>query len=817
MHWNMSYECNSQLFMISKKSIQLFVFLCALLISVLSNNALADTGICTEFNFPLSKNGEVDWPAKVIIQNTPVYKDATSSYQTDQVLPFNKSLIVVKAENFRVQVRHINAENPLGWVERSALLCTLTPIKDENGLEQRVFIRLTTELRKNKPVTVKAYPSPDIKDCEGQCLGLSSFEPYFVFNYDKKHNTYLVGNYRVNETFNLIGWVDKKSCITWNTYFGLRPRENLVYPKDHKLAGQERTVCAYPSLENAVESKNCMPILGGNRWFKIEHRIPILDQVEKQGKSFYKVLLPLAGMNSNSLDNKRIIHPHQLGYKRGISSLLNMKKIDVLFLIDGTNSMEPYIESIRGSRDKPGAVQEIIESLKDDPLFKEAQFRFGFRIYRDKYAGHKELGEGFPMPSQCEPTRDMLYRNITEFNNAIETVDALPPQIGRDDYADNVFGGIKQAINDLTPCPTHTKILFIIGDNGYDANAQRRRGRAPVKMSYLVNKLKGSVNNSMKNIVTFFIQTPDNRRYAKHPEHYDNAHRLFRNQAYEILHHILPPGNKPDDYFMQSNDRDLNAKIIAGAKGFSNTQAVNDLILDLRGGTSLKDAIKRLQGSKEYNNIPGLFWEITEQASAKELGKQYDSRIYDAILEGYIPVSEDIVEDVWLTSNDLQEWILLLKQFGDHTHLSGSEIRKALGYAIKDALEKLIRKPLYEDTGESLDKYLKRIESLPIKNISPLLRYTLADFADKNKVPDCELIRLVTWLNNSRQMLEIVCHGDMRPKFKKEKFPGKCHSGTQIPFITGDIKRESFPSPDMRFDHYFQKGHIYWVPTEYLP
>ncbi len=779
---------------------------------------------CTNVNFPLDNNGNVDrpQPVRVIVQDTPVYADQSSS-KIIKTLDFDASLMVENAESSRIQVRLITSTEPLGWVERSALLCAFTPRKSDKGLEQKLYIRTATEVREGKPATVKAYQSPDMKTCVGKCRELSRFTGYFVFDETEgKDGAYLLsGYYRLDPGYKLVGWVSKKNGFIWNTAYGLRPKENLVFEKG-SMKEQEKAVCAYGKIEDALNDKNCIPILGGDRWFLIEHRIPLIDRVDKQGRSFYKVVLPIAGTGGKRIGEGKVIRiaPDELGESRGISSLLNMKNIDVLFLIDGTKTMEQFIESIRGSKNKPGVIQEIIEALKDDPTFEEAQFRFGFRIYRDAYAGKDELGEGLPMSSECELTHDTLSKNKDEFDKTIKMVRATPGdlEIGKDDYAENLFGGIEKAIKDLGPCPTHTKLLFIIGDNGYDANAQRRRGRTPVKMNSLIKKLKGSQKKRLKNIVTFFIQTPNGRNHANHPEQYDKAYRLFKNQAYEILRHILPSGNRPDEYFLQSNDRALNRKIIGSVKGFSNTQVVNELILDLRGGTSLKDAIERLQGSKEYNNIPGLFWNLVEQTSAQELGKQYDNRIYDAVLNGYIPVSEDVVEDVWLKSNDLGDWELLLKQFGDQTHLSGSKLREAFGFAIKDSLEKVIRKPPYDATQESLGKYLERIAGLPARDDSPLFQYSLNDLSDESKVPACELIRLTIWINNVRQMLSIVRHGDMRPDYTPEKFSGECQKGDKIPFISGDIKNKPVgKSPEMRFDHDFQRAHIYWIPKEYLP
>lgn len=825
--------------MASKKIIR-FLFVISITLGILTHSALAGPGNCDKFDFPINPQGGVDWPhtVKVIKQDTLVYEDAIS-FSTTSSLNFNKSLRVLDLQGDRVQVGHVTTLAPLGWVERSALLCALSPLKgSKSGLEQKLYIQTATEVRGEKPTTVKAYPSPDLQGCEGQCRELSRFEGYFVFDIEGKPENegekeckeckYLLSEtYKLDDTSQLVGWVSGENGFIWDTAYGMRPQENLIFPEgtviDGKdMSGQERTICAYEQVENALNDPlgTCLPILGGDRWYLSEHRIPILEKVEQGGQEFYQVVLPLPGRGVKKEGEKIIIDPKDIIRNPGIDTLITMKHVDVLFLIDGTKSMVHHLQAVKGAQieGKEGIVQQIVKTLQEEEAFKEAQFRFGFRIYRDTYAGELELDEGLPLSPACELTLEAKERNIQEFGTAIDRV--VVTEEARDDYAENLFGGIKRATRDLAPCPENTKLLFIIGDCGYDADTQQSRGITPVEISSLVRSLKGG--DEIKNIVTFFIQTPQYTGAVKNLQEYAHAYNLFTEQAHSILRQVLGPdrGNEIENYFMTTDAADLNAKILTGVKQFSNAQVINELILDLRGGTSLKNAIERLQGSEEYNNIPGLFWDLVEQGSCKKLGEQCTERTYDTVVDAYIPISEDIVEDVWLKSEDLDTWISLLRNFDSTqiSQLSGTEIRQAFVDAMKEGLEKVIRKPLYEDTKEPLREYLKRKGGLPVSDTSPLFRYSIADLLDPDAVPDCEVIRLTIWVNNSKQMLNILYHGDLRPVYTEEAFPGECPTGEHIPFISGDIQSAPLgKNPDMRYDHSFQKAKVYWVPKEFLP
>ncbi len=150
---------------------------------------------CWNIDFPVDKSGEIDWisPVTVIIHNTPVYDNAVSLSKTGKLLDFNTKLKVRKAKRYRVQVSRIASEKAIGWVNRSALFCGVRPMRNDNGLEQKLYTR-TTITRKDQPSTViRAYPSPDLKNCADKCTELSNFTGYFVFDYDKQNESYLLG------------------------------------------------------------------------------------------------------------------------------------------------------------------------------------------------------------------------------------------------------------------------------------------------------------------------------------------------------------------------------------------------------------------------------------------------------------------------------------------------------------------------------------------------------------------------------------------------------------------------------------------------
>lgn len=458
----------------------IIVSLCAACLFV-AGDSDAQPGSCADFQFPTTAEGAIDWPhtVKVIEQDALVEETATSN-MSSRILDFNTSLRVMKAEGSRVQVRELNAYTPLGWMERSALLCGISPLKGSSGLEQKFYSKYAYNAEQAETRAMKAYPVSDLLDCAGQCHPLSRFTGYFVFA-ETRSSLLLSDTYYLNDASKLVGWADKQHGVLWDSGYGVRPAD-----------GEQ--VCAYSSPDNALQAdkSGCVPVPGGAEWLRSDLRMPVLDRLEQDGRVVYHVLLTLPDKN------------------------------------------------------------------------------------------------------------------------------------------------------------------------------------------------------------------------------------------------VEPP-----------------------------------------------------------------------------------------LLEAYIPASPNVEEELWLTGNDLDTWISFLREFealGDVYAIEPEELRETFVFTLTDALENVFRRSLRERTGIPLSEYLQHERGLTARYDSPVFRYSIEDLMDAETVPDCEIPRLVVWLQQTRHLLSIVYHGDQRPVYTREPFPGECPAGQQIPYISGDIRSAPLgDDPAMRYDHSFQKARAYWVPKEYMP
>ncbi|KPA11051.1 conserved hypothetical protein, secreted [Candidatus Magnetomorum sp. HK-1] len=787
-------------------------------------HALAGNGSCDCKRFNLPESGDVNftWTVKIKADDVPLFETSTDTNPKEK-LKFNQNFNIVKADGVRLQVQRHEDMTPYGWVERKNLLCALKPIKSKSGLDKKFYIKTATRVRSDKPATVKAYARPDSDICgSGGCRELARFDGYFIF--DESDGRYLLADaYKLRPENRLVGWVDADDGFIWDTAYGLRPKENLVFPKDNPKAGQERVVYAYLSEEEAIKRHNGRPILGGERWYKYALRIPILSRQ----KNLFKVVMPLAGVGVSQSDKfGRIVISDQRrkSTEKAIQNILNIKNVDVFFLIDGTRSIEPYLKSIKS------VVTQLKTRISENPELGVITSRLGFGVYRDKYAEETELGYWHSFPEKCGMDKASIEENHKRFMDEMDMIiqAMLNYRIKGDrNFEENTFGGIQKFVeNELSNCPDRLKILFVIGDHGYSAKNQKKLyDRKPVSESSLVNGLRGDQANGVMPVITYFIQTPYSQEQTAHLSKaaYKKAYKLFSKQAKSILTQLKKqtPKMELDRYLLQSDDKKIAQKVINGLSAFINPKAVsavNEVILDLRGGASLAETIERWQGYNDFNNLPGLFWDLIANAGCKYLGDQCSSRIMDTILEGYIPISNDVVVDIWCTAEDLKKYRNIIEGILDSSEYQhGKFIRTELVYGLISTLQRLVPSPPPPETGETLIEYVRRISYLPIRQDSPLFRYSIQELEDRTKVPDCEIERLFSWIGNVNNFLYYIAD-NKRPVYDVRKQPGSCASGNEIPYIVpGSILGKHFSDSNMSYSHPLGGTTIYWIPKKYLP
>jgi len=760
--------------------------------------------------------------------NTPVYQDSTGNAPAARPLAFSERVRVMgRGEGTsRLPIKDVRTRQPLGWVERDSVLCNTRPATDSretggSGLYKRVVVRTDTALQ-GQVAAKSLYQTPDQvpERCSGGCAAVSRFQWYFIYAEDNGH--YLISEFPNLELAgaNLMGWLPKGDGYVWDTALGLRPDEKLAGPNGVAEAGsEEKHACVYSTMEKLAGARpeDCNQVLGGKRWFGLDVRMAVLKQSERA----YEVLFSNA--ETAGRDNAALAE--------------GLNKLDVFFVIDGTKSMQPAIQ----------AMKDLTNQISEKMASKTTAggvVRYGFRIYRDSNMKSKLDGvansEALPLSrTVCDKT------NLADFKAALNPVRAYDPDED-DDFPENTFGGLAQAADDIYGCPSNTKLVFMIGDAGYDPAKQASRGFQPYTDQTIAERLSGKekVRGSKfdSQPILIFIEPPRETSGVSNQANYDKAYAAFESQARSILSKIYG-GTKLGSYVDNNFIRlDQSATTAAGQQTAINTTlhkiddslnpaAIQAIQQGIRAGESLVSIIERLRNNSSLN-IPINFLDFADAALCSRIGEQCRTGVLEAVNHGFVPVDNPadhkvvVVPEVLLSRDQLDQWLKLLylfKSFSGDT--AGHQGRDQLVNTLFKSISILLQLDMASDRISMADK-VQFQAGLPNAGRSPMMQYSDNELRDVNAVPSCEIENLKQYAIKKYDVLNTVFAsvGKYRPVYTETAWPeGACPmspKGKNVPFIDGDVRGQALnASQQTNYSMAHKRGQefFFWMPVGYMP
>jgi len=753
-----------------------------------SNLALAASGSCEAYPFDLQRDGKsinTSWPLRVLRQNAPVYSNESDSREKTR-LKFGKVLDAVRISNSPKTGRVLVTESgsmpgeSLGWMDRQDLLCNITPIKTDKGLDRKAFIKTPPQPEIEGRVVGKGSV-PAYACYEGSCrthTSLSRFAMYFIVA-EKTQRYLLAEQYNLIEGPPLIGWVEEDKIIPWNTTLQVRPKEEVT-----------RNIVGSTGPNNSNTSG--VVLTGGKIWYKFPLHAPLLD---KKGNK-YHIAAPgigMSGFDVKSMDQETsLVEQH--------------KNVDVLFLLDGTKSMQPYLDTAKSF------ASQLIQQLSNKHDFRETHFRFGFRVYRDNFAGNQGIGEGLPLSGSCQARAALTTKNQTEFNRRIRPVKQSNETSQEDStYEENLFIGIRQAIKDLASCPDRLKVLVVIADHG-DKNQQASNS--------LIRKLTKTFTHSPR---IFFIQTPNEKPNV---EAYKTAYKRFQTQAEYIFSKVYPGMNYGDNLSQLSKGspnriiKELTALVVQQVGSVSSSAVVNETMQKIRAGQSIQTIVE--QGMKE-GDLPVLYWQLMEKDLCKQFDDQCQHPVDHRVIDAYIPVSDDIVEEIWMGTRDMDNWKSLLRPLNANQIQTKpfDQQKREFIRVLKEELLRIIGEPLFKESRKTLGDIVKRKGGLPVREHSPLMQYTVAEISNMQR---CEFNRLIKWTTSIYDLLNrVTASPKLKVTYLLEDYPkSQCRrvsaKGRNIKRLTLRGAQPLGPDDNYSYLHDFRKGQaIFSIPMDFLP
>ncbi|RKZ91263.1 MAG: hypothetical protein DRR19_07710 [Candidatus Parabeggiatoa sp. nov. 1] len=762
----------------------------------------AKDGSCKGHTFPVQRDGKsinTSWPLRVLRQNTPVYYDAGGS-RSKTTLKFGTVLDALRISDSQTQGRVEVCESgclpgeSLGWMDREDLLCDIYPLKNDKGLERKAFIKTPPQpeiveegKHRVKKTTVTAYSCYD-STCKTSYNSLSRFEMYFIVA-EKPQRYLLADKYNLLMAPPLVGWVDKKRIVPWNTTLQLRPKENVNY------------IRAFPNLNPSARGVKIDPtaavdLAGGNTWYKFPLHVPLLD-IKNYGK-YYHVSAPGIGMKGFDVEEMN----------QQTAVVEKLKHVDVFFLLDGTHSMQASLDAAKKF------ARQIVNELSNQHDYRETHFRFGFRVYRDdfqgaRWPGDESIGEGLPLSGICQPKANITQDNQATFNRKIFPVKESDERGDEDpSYEENLFRGIRQAIQDMGNCPNRLKLLFVIGDHG-DNQGQSHK---------LIQRLTQTFTHSVR---LFFIQAPNDKPYNAE---YQTAYNLFQTQANSILAQVYPGmdyrGNlkKLNPGTVNQIMAQLATEVVQQVSNHSTSSTINEVIQKLRAGQSVKEIIE--QGMRE-GDLPVLYWQLLKKDLCQTVDEQCEHPVDHRVIDAYIPVSDDLVEEIWIISRDLDNWKSLLRPLFKNIQGKPFDAQKReFVRVLKEELMRILGEPLLAQAGETLADVLKRKSGLPVREHSPLMQYTVKEIRNMQR---CEFQRLTKWVESIYTLLNrLTASPTFKVAYSLANFPdSQCPrvsaKGRNIKRLTLAPPKALGPNDEYRYDHSFRKDTIFSIPKDFLP
>lgn len=307
-------------------------------------------------------------------------------------------------------------------------------LKSESGAALKVIVRHDSAV----------FAEPDETS---RSQAIRQFEFYFVLPADESGAKTKAGFYRVSTTTssaNAIGWLKSDSVVEWPHVQVLGFSKRAERDPGHFFPNQQ-AVEAY--LLDGVTSKAISREPDG---IEILSLLPILKESTASSNGETVRVFEVAYLHS--ADPKNIFVSYQPKESLTIKELRKEMTLDIVFVVDTTSSMSPYIEAAKEVIKKIAAAVNKNQSVK-------GRIRLALVGYRDK-------GDEYVSKVLCSLETGS---NLAAFESILGKTKAD----GGGDNPEQVFAGLRTAITELNWNDVANRHIVLIGDapNHSDENS----------------------------------------------------------------------------------------------------------------------------------------------------------------------------------------------------------------------------------------------------------------------------------------------------------------------------------------------------------
>ena len=367
----------------------------------------------------------------------------------------------------------------LGCLLAAAILFPVFPLRAAERLP--VTISEESEL----PLRVLTRPAAVLyQDKTGQTVlqsNLPTFRSFFVYSRPEGEELgagtgwYEVGT---DDKGNVAGWIKAEDLFEWKqtmclSYTNPEGRHPVLMFDDDEylstLAGMdeekraESVAAYYKAIDDAAAQGSTLPqdfpIVSMEPKMAVDQQnnftlLPILDHAAIQIDEREARLLNIAAVNSTAKDrvkgdirqNTEVLQKVTTTSESKAKTLEDMK-FDVVWVIDTTSSMRPYIDKARE------VMKGVSENVASNPVMN-GKIAFGAWAYRDsaEIAGLEYVTKNF--------TPELLP--IDQFLPVMEQIQET--KVDSQTFDEDVFSGVNDAINNTAWRPDALRIIILVGD-----------------------------------------------------------------------------------------------------------------------------------------------------------------------------------------------------------------------------------------------------------------------------------------------------------------------------------------------------------------
>jgi hypothetical protein len=677
-----------------------------------------------------------------------------------------------------------------GWVPKATMLLWATALYSDVTSFRMKGMTITTpdhmkleleRIHKTNGKKLNFYSNPTTTKENNNELPL--FEIFYIFK--KEGSRILLARRdnisKGNASYYIMGWVDQDKVQIWD-------KRQVVEPDWDKGASEERKQNKVPSaLFQTSKEATTYGKTGdttNNYWAS--------DRYDNRYEPMWK-RLPIFDMKDNIIETavvSDLVNETGKQIKEGDMRILQVRQselterrrnINVVFVIDGTESMGPYFKS----------VQDAVKTSTRNLYNSNNNLMFGAVVYRD----------------YDKPENDMCYNvipigsNVERFCQEMETYSKLDPKCFDQTASEGLYLGINKARSLFRGKEKESNVIILIGD------AADRKGPGRVTQEDVIPDL-------VKNRINFTAIQVNHKAGQTYEDFVTEIPAMVLKESEQLVteqekvycnNDLIASEARPR--WLQETKQDVgfftlqNGPLVGGLQYMSagkslaperTSKIIEKMITDMNSRTdsllkmvnNLISSITTIDPTKAGSFSPAVKLMLKDAGFTSEQISILTQKNYQFLLKTYTSYKVQKLKypvykfDIFLDSEELTDMITTLTNIlsPDLTSYKRRQNFKDAWYEILRANYGVSREDI---KNKSFSELMKLISGLPSPN--PILeKFTCDDITDITRLPDKEFDMIVKNIQNQTELLTK---------------------------IRGD-KKFYFLSNDRAF---------YWIPQNYLP